>query len=437
MNYAQSLSYLEGLSRFGMRLGLSRITALLDRLGNPQNQLRFIHIAGTNGKGSVSTMLANALQQSGYRTGLFTSPYVLCFRERMQINGEMIPEHDFAACADRVRSCIESMALAADDTPTQFEFETAVAFCWYAQRQCDIVCLEVGLGGRFDSTNVILPPLLQVVTAIGLDHTDVLGETLSEIAFEKAGIIKGGMTVLYPIQDDAVHQVIKTTCRERGSNLHLPDLSQLQITDDTWLAGRFSYKQIAYQKSLLGHVQIYNALTVITAVEALRTCGFSISDTALQYSIETTHMPARLELLSQKPLVLLDGAHNPDGARGLVSCLSNLPQRRITLIMGVLQDKNYEEILKTIAPYAHHFVALTPDNPRALPAQVLATQARAYCPAVSYYEDFAQAVQDSLAALHDEDVLLACGSLYLASALRPLLQEAIAMHGEKERRSDS
>lgn len=433
MNYAQSLLYVEGLARFGMRLGLSRITALLEKLGNPQKTLRFVHVAGTNGKGSVSTMLANTLQRSAYRTGLFISPYVLCFRERIQINGDMISEDAFAACASRVRDCIEQMALPPDDAPTQFEFETAVALCWYAQMQCDIVCLEVGLGGRFDSTNVIPPPLLQIITAIGLDHTDILGETLAQITFEKAGIIKGGATVLYPIQDPAVQTVIETICRERGSTLRQADLAQLQIMDDGSFTGAFSYRQTVYHKSLPGGVQVYNALTVITAVETLRTLGLTIPDDALQYGIENTQFPARMELLSEAPFVLLDGAHNPDGARALAAALSARSGRRITLMMGVLQDKNYAEILRILMPHVQHFVALSPDNPRALPAQTLAELAQAHCPSVRFYTDNALAVQEVIQSLDAMDALVVCGSLYLASTVRPLLQHALASGREQKR----
>lgn len=430
MNYEEAMRYVNGLSRFGMNLGLSRMTALLEKLGNPQNQLRFIHIAGTNGKGSTSTMLSNMLIHSGYCTGLFISPYVLCFRERMQVNGEMISEEEFSECASLV--CQHADEVAAEfESPTQFELETAIAFVWYQKKRCDLVCLEVGLGGRFDATNVIPCSLLQVITSIGLDHTAILGDHLAQIAFEKAGIIKGGTTVLYPLQDPEVVSVIEKKCREVGGALCLPDLNQLHILRDDWLEGEFCYDGITYRKSLPGTVQIYNCITAIEAAKQLRKQGLSLKDVDIRYGIERTKIPARMELLSRSPLVILDGSHNPDGARALESTLKELSTRPITLLMGVLDDKDYTQILKTLAPYAKHLIAVTPDSPRALSAKEFAQQAKKYCSQVSYFEDVAEAIHATVAELPADEVLVICGSLYLASAARPLLLKELETEGDR------
>lgn len=420
MNYEEAMRYVHGLSRFGMNLGLSRMTALLEKLGNPQNQLRFIHIAGTNGKGSISTMLSNMLIHSGYCTGLFISPYVLCFRERMQVNGEMISEEEFSECSSLV--CQHADEVAAEfESPTQFELETAIAFVWYQKKRCDLVCLEVGLGGRFDATNVIPCPLLQVITSIGLDHTAILGDHLAQIAFEKAGIIKGSTTVLYPLQDPEVVSVIEKKCREVDSGLQIPDLNQLHILRDDWLEGEFCYDGIKYRKSLPGKVQFYNCITAIEAAKQLRKQGLSIEDGDIRYGIEQTRIPARMELMARSPWVILDGSHNPDGARALESTLQELSTHPITLLMGVLDDKDYLQILRILAPYAKHLIAVTPDSPRALAAKDFAKQAKKFCPKVSSFEDIAEAIHVTVSELQEDDVLVICGSLYLASAARPLL----------------
>jgi dihydrofolate synthase/folylpolyglutamate synthase len=419
MNYSEAMDYINSRSRFGIKLGLGRISALLEEMGNPQQQLRFIHVAGTNGKGSVSTMLSNVLIQGGCRTGLFISPYVLCFRERMQINGEMISEGEFAQCASYVSLCAKKLTVLAE------EIETAIAFEWYRRRQCDFVCLEVGLGGRFDSTNIIPPPMLQVITSIGLDHTAILGKTLKEIAFEKAGIIKGGTTILYPIQSDEVCQVIESACEERESALIKADLSSLTITKEHWLDTEFFYNGVKYKKSLAGKFQIYNCITVIEAAKQLRNSGIAISDRDIQYAIEHTYFPARMEMLSQNPLIILDGSHNPDGAKALEETLRELTVHPLTIMMGILQDKDYNEILQTVGKYADQFIAVTPNNPRAMHAEDLKHQAEKLCKQVRSYENLHMAVHEVLRELPKGAGLIVCGSLYLASEIRPIVMEEL------------
>lgn len=418
MNYEEALTLLHSSSVFGIRLGLERLQLLLNEMDNPQNHLQFVHIAGTNGKGSTSTMLSVMLSKSGYRTGLFISPYVLCFRERMQIDGQMISEEDFADCATFVFRCMEKL----DCEPlTQFEIETAIALEWYRRKQCDIVCLEVGLGGRFDATNVIPQALVQVITAINLDHTSVLGDSIEQVAFEKAGIIKGGITVSYPLQDEKALSILQERCRQTNSELRLPDLSKLQIMDDDVFDTLFSFDGTLYRKSLAGQFQVLNCITAIEAAHALKEQGISITDNAIGYGIENAFIPARMERISTKPLIILDGSHNPHSAKALQEAMANLLTQNLTLIMAVMSDKEYETIVSMLAPLAKHFIAVSIDNPRALSHIQLAKTAERYCSNVSSYEAVKDALEAVMPTLTSQDSLLVCGSLYFASEARPLL----------------
>lgn len=418
MNYEEALTLLHSSSVFGIRLGLERLQLLLNEMDNPQNHLQFVHIAGTNGKGSTSTMLSVMLSKSGYRTGLFISPYVLCFRERMQIDGQMISEEDFADCATFVFRCMEKL----DCEPlTQFEIETAIALEWYRRKQCDIVCLEVGLGGRFDATNVIPQALVQVITAINLDHTSVLGDNIQQVAFEKAGIIKGGITVSYPLQDEKALSILQERCRQTNSELRLPDLSKMHIIDDAVFDTLFSFDGTLYHKSLAGQFQILNCITAIEAAHALKEQGISITDNAIGYGIENAFIPARMERISTNPLIILDGSHNPHSAKALQEAMTHLPTQNLTLIMAVMSDKEYETIVSMLAPLAKHFIAVSIDNPRALSHIQLAKTAERYCSNVSSYENIKDALEAVMPTLTSQDSLLVCGSLYFASEARPLL----------------
>ena len=418
----QAMEYLNSLAVFGIKPGLERLTYLLDKMGNPQKKLKFIHIAGTNGKGSTSVMTANILQMGSYKTGLYISPYVLCFRECMQINGDMISKKELTECAMYVKKYADAM-LFDFESPTQYEVETAIAFEWFMRQNCDVVCLEVGLGGRFDATNVIDKPLLQVITAISLDHTAILGDTIEKIAFEKAGIIKGATTILYPLQDKVVEQVIKKRCHEENSELIIPDISKIEISDNSWMKNSFSYKGVNIEKSLSGLFQIYNAVTVYEMIQALNKKGFAISKESVYEGIKNTFFPARMEIISQKPLVILDGAHNPSGIAALETTLKYFKDKKINIMMGMLADKNYEAALGVIAPYASNFIAVTPPNSRALSGLTLSESASKHCKNVLYKDDFKDAVIYALQKTGAKDVLIICGSLYLASAIRPILIE--------------
>lgn len=431
MNYEEALGKLYSYEKFGMHLGLERIEALLFALGNPEKSLKFIHIAGTNGKGSTTMMLANTLKYSGYTVGMFTSPFVLEFRERLQINGEMIEKEDFALYATEVFTAMESLG---EIRPTIFEVEVAIAFLYFKCRACDYVCLEVGLGGRFDATNVIEKPILQIITSIGLDHCDILGDSLAKIAYEKAGIIKGGHTISYPLQDASVVEVLCSVSAEKGGTFSLVDSNSLEIEDKSWLCTKFSYLGKSYEKSLPGKIQCYNAVTVIESVNYLRQVGITIPEEALFYGLSHSYMPARMEVLQENPLIILDGSHNPDGARALEDTLKTMGDRNITVVFGVLEDKKYEEMLAVFGKYAKKLITVTPDNPRALDALKLEKIAKDYVKDVTAAENAKKAVEMALATLYNkEEVLVLCGSLYLASTLRPLLVEKLEEKGWLEK----
>lgn len=426
-DYEQALVYIHAHKRFCGAPTLARMRRLMELLGDPQNALRYVHIAGTNGKGSTTAMCAEVLAHAGYKTGRYVSPYVLCFRERMQVNGVMISEAELAELADEVRRCEDVMAKTGDENrPTEFETVTAIAFLWFASQRCDIVCLEVGLGGRFDATNIIQPPAVQVITAISLDHTAILGDTVEEIAYEKCGVIKGGTTVCYPLQPVGALAVIMETCALRGSILVQPSAGAVEKLTESFFAPRFSYGDLTLSPSLLGEHQIYNSVTAAEACRVLRSQGFAVSDSDIRYGIANTIFPARLELISKTPLVLLDGAHNPGGAQALESALLALKNEgcgKLTVIMGMLADKDWQHSAERIARCADTFVAVTPDNPRALPAAELAGYALRFCGTVQCPKTHAEAcAAEQLALLRAEGgTLVVCGSLYLAAQLRPVL----------------
>lgn len=359
------VAYINNSDWHTSRMGLDRIAELMHRLGNPQEALRVVHVAGTNGKGSTCAFVAHVLQCAGYRVGLFTSPYIVEFAERIRVNGENIVPDDLCRVTLAVREQAEAMA----DHPTEFELMTAVALVHFAQQQCDIVVLEVGLGGRFDSTNVVLAPEVCAITPIALDHTDLLGDTLAKIASEKAGIIKPGAMVVSAEQDEAALAVIRREANQKGCTFTMVDKSQLQGTPRS-----FSYR--GYHNlgiGLLGSYQPENAALAIEIVEALRVRGFAVSDTALREGLAATHWPARFQVVAEQPTFIVDGGHNAQGARALVASLDQtFPGRKPVFLMGVLADKDYLTMLETVVPWAGAFVCIQPPNPRALAAPDLA-----------------------------------------------------------------
>ena len=417
MNYEETLQYIHSLLRFGSRPGLERIRILLERLGNPQDKLKFIHVAGTNGKGSTTSMIAAALSKAGYRTGQYISPYVVEFRERMQIDGKMIGKDELSALMDRVRPEIEAMA-AKDEIITEFEAITAAAFLWFYERGCDIVCLEVGLGGRFDATNVIGTPEASVICSISLDHVEILGHTLSQIAMEKCGIIKPhGITVCYPLQEPEALAVIMEHAAENENLLVMGNFASAEILEENMLGSRFVYRDMELELSMAGQHQIANAITAVETLLALRSKGYALSDTAIKEGLASVRFPARMEVLSRSPLIVLDGAHNLSGMEALERVVASL-DKKVTVIMGMLSDKDYQACAALMAPHVKKFAAIRPENPRALDPKALADLVRPYCQETEAFESYDAAISFAMEGLLPEDALFICGSLYLATSMR-------------------
>ena len=407
MTYRDAVHKINSLLRFGMKPGLERIQALLDRMGNPQKQLKFVHVAGTNGKGSACALLSSVLREAGYRTGLFTSPYITDFRERFQINGEEIPEET----AER------------GEVITEFELITALAFQWFYEEKCDVVVLEVGLGGRFDATNVIDTPLAAVIMSISLDHTAILGDTVEQIAFEKCGIVKeGGDVVLYPDQEEGVYGVVAHAVQNHNGRLVLPSPSSVREVSSSIEGTVASYRDEEYQLPFLGAHQLKNAAAAFAALELLKEKGYRISREAMQAGVAKAYIPARMEVLGRNPLVILDGAHNPGAARVLAQALEKyLPHRKIIGVMGMLKDKDSRSSLRSLASLFQALITASPKNPRALPAAELADRAREYCSQVFAEEDLSKAICLARKLAGEDGAIVICGSLYLAGEIRPLL----------------
>ena len=419
MNYTETLSWIHGTERFGSRLGLGRMGRLLHRMGDPHLKVPFIHVAGTNGKGSTTTLIASALTAGGFKTGKFISPYILEFRERMQIDGQMIPEETLAALATRLHPIAEEFK-AAGDPVTEFELVTVLGLCWFAEQNCDIAVLEVGLGGRLDATNIIPPPVVAVITRIDYDHTAILGDTLSAIAGEKCGIVKRGSTVIsYPDQAGEALAVIHRRTEEENDPLLLPDLSQLTVLSSGLCGSRFCYRGEKYSIPLPGPHQVLNAVTALEALKALSDTRFAVSPQEIAAGFAAARFPARLELLRQSPPVLLDGAHNPNGGRALCDAVKSLGLHHLTAVVGMLRDKDCLPVLQMMAPYCARMIVTTVPNPRSYPAEEFAGLARSVCPRVTVCPDCQEAAR--LALAEGGNGVLVFGSLYLASAVRPVM----------------
>ena len=391
------------------------MAALLHRLGDPQEKLRFVHIAGTNGKGSCAAMTASVLRAAGYRTGLFTSPYLFRFNERMQINGEPIGDEELAALVTQIRPIADAM----EDHPTEFELMTAVALLWYLRERCEIVVLEVGLGGRLDATNVIGAPEAAVIMNIGLDHTAVLGDTVEQIAAEKAGIVKPGCAVaLYP-QTPEAEAVVRERCEAVGASLRVADLTQLQGEFDSLEGQVFRYRGASYAIPLLGEHQLRNAAVVLEVAEILREKGWKLPHEAVEHGLYAVSWPARFELLRAEPPFVVDGGHNPQCAMTVAeSLLRYFPDRRRVLLVGVLADKDYEGLFDILDVAADAYFCVTPASARALPADRLAAFLSRYGKPVTVCPDIPAGVEAASAAAGEDGVACAVGSLYMAGAVR-------------------
>lgn len=374
MTITEAVAYLENESYNAPKTNLDRMRELLRRMGDPQKELRFIHVAGTNGKGSACAMFASVLKYAGYKVGLYTSPYLCEFNERLQINNRNIPDDKLIALVERLAPIADGM----DPHPTWFEMVTALSFWYYLEEKCDIVVLEVGMGGLTDATNTIPCPEVAVLMNMGLEHTEYLGDTLEKIAANKAGIIKsGGDAVCYWVSE-SVEDVYKEKCAAVGAALHSVDFSAIEPISRGLDGQRFRFGDFGeLNLSLLGDHQLRNAATVLTAIEVLRKKGWSISNEAVREGLANTHWTARFEVLSQSPLFVVDGGHNPQCAKAMADLVAEyMPGQKITFMVGALAYKDYTQMLDLIWPYAAQFYCVTPESDRALPASEMAALIR-------------------------------------------------------------
>lgn len=411
MNYENSVKYIHSLLKFGMNLGLRRISALLKELGNPQEKLEFIHVAGTNGKGTTSTMLSSILCAAGKKTGLFTSPYVFDFCERIQINNKNIPHDDLSRVVEKVKNACDRLSSKGTE-PTEFEAITAAAMLYFYEQKCDAVVLEVGLGGRYDSTNIIPCPKAAVITSISLDHTKILGDTVEKIAAEKCGIIKNGGTVITTSeQNEKALSVIKNTVRVKNGRLLIGDVSAAEILSEDIFGTEISYNGLAVKIPLVGRHQVENTVGVITAARAL-----GISDEFIKKGIESTVIHARMEIISRSPVIMLDGGHNPECAAALENVLMRFAgDKSITALIGMMADKDTKDYLAAILPHCKTAVFTKPSNPRAEDEAELLREGECFCKDAVSVKDPKDAYKKARSLVKNGGMLLVCGSFYLLS----------------------
>ncbi len=367
MTYEQALEYIHGVNWTFCKPGLERIGKLCSALGNPERSLRFIHVAGTNGKGSFSSMTASVLTACGLKVGLYTSPFILRFNERMRINGKDIPDKRLAELTERVKPIADAMT----DKPTEFELITAIALLYFSEENVDVVVLECGMGGRLDSTNVIESTLLSVITGIALDHTAYLGDTTEKIAMEKAGIIKHGCPVLFGGEDPDAARVIAKEAELCGSPLYRPDYSLIELKKADLSGTAFDYKtHKGVEISLLGLYQPRNAALVLEALDILKNKLPEINDSDVLRGLKGARWQARFEKLYDSPTVIFDGAHNPEGIRSATESISHyFPKGGVIAVSGVLKDKDYNVIADELARVVSDAFTITPNSPRALSAE--------------------------------------------------------------------
>lgn len=411
MTYEEALNYIHGISWTFCKPGLERTRELCGRMNNPQDRLKFIHVAGTNGKGSFCSMLTSVLMASGLKVGTYTSPYILRFNERMQVDGEPISDGMLAEICEEIRPHADAMA----DSPTEFELITVIAFEFFRRMKVDVVVLECGMGGRLDSTNVIVNPLLSVITGISLDHTAFLGDTVEKIAAEKAGIIKSYSPVIYGGEDDSARAIIEAKAEEFGSPYYEVDYSCLNITKSDLSGTNFDYKShTGMHISLLGSYQPRNASLVLSAIEVLRSVGISIPEKSVKAGLSAAKWRARFEVVSKNPLIIFDGAHNPEGVEAAVLSIKEyFHGKKIIAISGVLSDKDYEYIGGEIASVAKMAYTITPSNPRALLsteyAKIYEKNGVSATPCESIDEALALAKEE---AMKENTPIICLGSLY-------------------------
>ena len=417
MNYKQTINKMYGLQKFGIKLGLSSTENLLERLGNPQNDLKILHLAGSNGKGSVGAHTLSILREAGYRVGFYTSPHLVSFRERFRINNDLITKKDVVRLAEMVWDVCEL-----SEPPTFFEFVTAMAFVYFKEHQVDLAIMETGLGGRLDATNVA-KPLVGVITNISLEHTEYLGPTLSHVAREKAGIIKPGMAVVTGEKRKKVLEIFETACRRNRAKLFVlgRDYTVRRTKDNgfNYAGPHTSLKNL--ETNLPGPHQAVNAAMALTAVDLLANHGLSVTESDLRAGLKSVTWPGRAEKIPGQPDLMLDGAHNPGSARVLAKMLAGLSYRRIHMVLGIMADKDIPTIMHSLLPYADRLYLTRPEYDRAAKPEVLADFAKWYQGPVKVIRKLPQAIETARSEAGPDDLVIITGSLFTVGEARAYL----------------
>ena len=431
MKYQEAMKYITEVGNFGSNYGLERTYKLLELLDNPQDKLKIIHVAGTNGKGSTTAMITSMLKGCGYKVGMYTSPFLEEFEERIQINGENIPKEKLAQLMTKIKYAVDKVIEEGYNHPTEFEIITVLMFLYFATEEVDFAVVEVGLGGRLDSTNVITP-ILSVITSISFDHTNLLGNTLEEIATEKAGIIKSGIpTVIYP-QEEVAEIVISSKCQELDSKLYKinkEDVKLINIIKEDKIYQQVKVKlddEYDVKLPLLGEHQILNLAVALKALEVIKDKAPKLNMESIVKSIATVRWNGRLEIMSNSPYVVIDGAHNIQGITQLNKNINKyFEYKDMYLILGILADKDVEHMVKVITPKAKKVFTVTPNSMRAETAEELMNEVKKYNESCEAYNDYKNAFEDALKLCKKDDLLLISGSLYMIGEMRGIIKKIL------------
>ncbi len=416
--YRKSLDYLYHLEKFGMIFGLTQVEKILNAVGNPHKEIQAIHVGGTNGKGSTAAMMASILRKEGYRVGLYTSPHLTRFTERIRVNGKEIEEEEVAALTERMKKEVESAGIASPFT--FFDFTTAMALYYFNQKLVDLAILEVGLGGRLDSTNVV-DPLIAIITNVAKDHEEYLGKTISKIAKEKAGIIKKGRPLITAATQPQVLRVFSKACQEKKSPYFRvgKEFRYVRTGDEEFDYEGLDRKLWGLRPNLKGFHQVVNATTALGAMEVLENLGYWVSTEAMVDGLREVDWPGRLEMVSSSPRVILDGAHNPAGALALKESLENEFQyQHLILLVGIMKDKDSRSMLHLLAPLAEHIILTRPHTDRATPPLLLRKALGENGKRTEIEEDLKKAIDRGLSLTREEDLLCITGSLYTVGEAR-------------------
>ncbi len=424
MNYNETLDYIHSVCWKGSRPGLERTRELLSMMGDPQDKLKCIHVAGTNGKGSVCSMLSSVLKEAGYKTGLYTSPFVRYFNERMMIDGKMISNDELAEVTEYVKQFADKMI----DVPTEFELITAIGFEYFARNNCDVVVLETGMGGRLDSTNIIKTNVMSVITGIALDHTAYLGDTEGAIAKEKAGIIKEGRPVVFGGKSKEAYRAIKEVAESKNAQFYTASADSFLNVEYSLYGCKLDtddYKELFV--SLVGNYQPSNIATALKCISVLKNEGYDLCEAAVRNGMKNVYWPARFEIINKDPLMIYDGAHNPEGLRACIDSIKRFfGEKKVNIISGVMADKDVSQMLPVIAEVAHEAYTVMPNNPRSMKSEVYAEHFNSYGIKAYPFESIDDGVKAALEASKKEGrPLIALGTLYMYGDVRDALEKIV------------